>query len=53
MYKSLTKNLDTLKKMFSSSADFTVREMKLSALDSINAAIITIEGMCSKEVIAL
>lgn len=53
MYKSLTKNLDTLKKMFAFSADFTVREMTLSALDSINAAIITIEGMCSKEVIAL
>ena len=53
MYKSLTKNLDTLKKMFSSSADFTVREMKLSTQNPVKAAIITIEGMCSKDVIAL
>ena len=53
MYNSLTKNLDALKKMFASSADFTVREMTLSAQNSLKAAIITIEGMCSKEVIAL
>ena len=53
MYKSLTKNLDTLKKMFSSSADFTVREMKLSSQNPVKAAMITIEGMCSKDVIAL
>ena len=53
MYNSLTKNLDTLKKMFASSADFTVREMNLSAQNTVKSAIITIEGMCSKEVIAL
>ncbi len=53
MYNSLTKNLDTLKNMFASSADFTVRDMVLSAQNPVKAAIITIEGMCSKEVIAL
>ena len=53
MNSSLKSNLDTLKNMFASSADFTVREMVISAQKPINAAIITIEGMCSKEVIAL
>lgn len=53
MYNSLSENIKTLKKLFANSADFTVREMVLNGTSTVNAAIITIEGMCSKEVIAL
>lgn len=53
MYSTLTEKLKTLKKMFANSADFTIREMTLSSQKPIRAAIITIEGMCSKEVVAL
>jgi spore germination protein KA len=53
MNNSLKENIDTLKSMFANSADFTVREMVLKSENLVNAAIITIEGMCSKEVIAL
>lgn len=53
MYSSLTKNIKTLKEMFANSADFTVREMTLNSENSVSSAIITIEGMCSKEVTAI
>ncbi len=53
MNSSLKENLKTLKNMFADSADFTVRELTLSTEKPVKAAIITIEGMCSKEVIAL
>lgn len=53
MYSTLTEKLKTLKKMFANSADFTIREMTLPSQKPIRAAIITIEGMCSKEVVAL
>ncbi len=53
MYNSLKENINTLKEMFAGSADFTVRDLKLYSKKNVSAAIITIEGMCSKEVIAL
>ncbi len=53
MYNSLKENIDSLKQMFASSADLTIRDMKLISKDDKKAALITIEGMCSKDVIAL
>jgi spore germination protein KA len=53
MYNSLKENILTLKKMFKNSADFTVREMNLKGQCSIKSAIITIEGMCGKDTLAL
>ena len=53
MYNSLKENISTLKKMFKNSADFTVREMNLKGQCSIKSAIITIEGMCGKDTLAL
>lgn len=53
MNNSLAENISELKQMFKSSADFTVRDMKLKSQLKLNAAIITIEGMCSKEVVAI
>ncbi len=53
MNNSLKENINELKQMFLNSADFTVRDMTLKSDDKISAAVITIEGMCSKEVIAL
>ncbi|MCH5297432.1 MAG: spore germination protein [Ruminococcus sp.] len=53
MNNSLKENINELKRMFNNSADFTVRDMKLKSQSNINAAIITIEGMCSKEVVAI
>lgn len=53
MYNSIKENINQLKSMFANSADFTVRDMTLQAEKPIKSAIITIEGMCSKEVIAL
>ena len=53
MYNSLKENIATLKQLFKSSADFTVREMDLKGKCSIKSAIITIEGMCGKDVLAL
>lgn len=53
MYKSLKDNLSELKNMFANSADLTIREMVLNSKNSVSSAIITIEGMCSKEVTAL
>lgn len=53
MNSSLIENINQLKKMFKNSADFTVRDMKLKSQLKLNAAVITIEGMCSKEVVAI
>lgn len=53
MNSSLKENINQLKKMFNNSADFTVRDMKLKSQLKLNAAVITIEGMCSKEVVAI
>lgn len=53
MNSSLKENINQLKKMFKNSADFTVRDMKLKSQLKLNAAVITIEGMCSKEVVAI
>lgn len=49
MYNSLTENIKAMQQLFSQSADFTVREMELTADIPRKSAIITIEGMCSKE----
>ncbi len=38
--------------MFSESADLTIREIKLKADSPIKAGVITIEGLCNKEVVA-
>lgn len=53
MYNSLKENISMLKGMFNSSADFTVRNLTLLSEKTVEAAIITIEGMCSKEVVTL
>lgn len=53
MYNSLKENLSSLKSAFANSADFTVRDMILNSDNKTTSAVITIEGMCSKEVIAL
>ncbi len=53
MYNSLSGNIKVLKDMFSQSADLTIRDMKLKSENSINSALITIEGMCNKEIVAL
>lgn len=53
MNSSLKENINQLKNMFKNSADFTVRDMKLKSQLKLNAAVITIEGMCSKEVVAI
>nr|WP_303252188.1 spore germination protein [uncultured Ruminococcus sp.] len=53
MYNSLRENIATLKQMFKNSADFTVREMNLKGKCGIKSAIITIEGMCGKDTLAL
>lgn len=53
MNSSLEENISKLKRMFNNSADFTVRDMKLKSQLKLNAAIITIEGMCSKEIVAI
>ena len=53
MYTSLKENIVTLKEMFANSADLTIRDMKLISQSKTKAALITIEGMCSKDIIAL
>lgn len=53
MYNSLKENIEALKKSFADSADFTVRNMKLKSDKKTSAALITIEGMCNKEDIAI
>lgn len=52
MYNSIVENIDKLKSMFAGSADFTVREITLLAKKPIKSALITIEGMCNKEVVS-
>lgn len=47
---SLNINLNNLKNTFQNSADLNVHEMSLS---NINAAVITIEGMVNKDILAL
>ncbi|MBR1731236.1 MAG: spore germination protein, partial [Ruminococcus sp.] len=51
MYNSLKENINTLKNMTSSSADFTVRQLKLS--NGALSAIFTTEGMSDKESLAI
>ena len=51
MYNSIKENIDYLRNITSSSADFTVRELVLP--NSENSAIITTEGMCDKESLAI
>lgn len=51
MYNSLKENIDKLKNITSSSADFTVRNLILN--NGENAAVITIEGMSDKESLAI
>lgn len=53
MNVSLSENLNNLKELFASSADLTVRELKLKANTFVASAVITIEGMCNKEVTAI
>ena len=53
MDKSLKKNILDFKEMFSSSADFTIREFKINTPKGKNAAVFTMEGMCNKETLAI
>ena len=47
---SMAKNLEYIKNRFENSADLTIHEMKLSGIDT---AVITIEGMVNKDILAL
>ncbi|MGN0470982.1 MAG: spore germination protein [Acutalibacteraceae bacterium] len=47
---SMKKNLEYIKSRFENSADLTIHEMKLSGIDT---AVITIEGMVNKDILAL
>ena len=49
LLNSLDENLELLKKSFDNSADLTIREYNI---DSTKTAVITIEGMVNKEVLA-
>lgn len=49
---SIKENILMLKELFKESADLTIREMNLISSNSVSAALITIEGMCNKEVTA-
>lgn len=53
MYECLYENLEKLKSLAHNSADFTVRELEIPNRFKTKAAVITIEGMCDKEGIAL
>ncbi|MEE1061278.1 MAG: spore germination protein [Ruminococcus sp.] len=53
MYNSLKENINTLQASFSGSADFTLRNMILKSDSNTSAAVVTIEGMCNKEVVAI
>ena len=52
MYNSIKENKSMLKKLFKESADLTIREMTLISENSVSAVLVTIEGMCNKEVTA-
>lgn len=51
MHNSLKENISELKKLTSSSADFTVRNITLS--NNVECAVITTEGMSDKEALAI
>lgn len=53
MFNSLKENITTLKAMANNSADFTVRNITLPDEKKTQAALITTEGMCDKEGIAI
>lgn len=53
MKKDLQEKISDLKTLFAGSADFTVRNMELNTPDKVKAALLTMEGMCSKDIIAL
>lgn len=48
--KNLTSNLDYIRRSFNNAADLTIHEMQLTG---INAAVISIDNLISKEVLAL
>lgn len=53
MFSSLKENINQLKALANNSADFTVREITLPDERNTQAALITTEGMCDKEGIAI
>ncbi len=53
MHNSLEENLSKLKQLSNNSADFTIRELQLGNNVKTKSALITTEGMCNKEGIAL
>lgn len=53
MYNNLEKNIEYLKNLTHNSADFTVRNFNIDNKDLTPCAIITIEGMVSKETLTL
>lgn len=53
MNNSIEINIADLKKLSNNSADFTVRELKLNDKYNTKSVLITTEGMCNKEGIAL
>lgn len=53
MFKNIEDNITYLKEKANNSADFTVRELNLKNSSSTKCAIITTEGMCNKESLAI
>ncbi len=53
MYTSLKDNIAELRSTVASSADFTVRTVKLPSKNRTECAIFTTEGMCNKENLAI
>ncbi len=52
MNNSLKENIKNLQTLFANSADLSVREVTLKSVRQIRAAILTVEGMVSKEELA-
>lgn len=53
MNNSLQERISTLKKLFANSADFTVRDIILNSHNRQRVSIVTVEGMCNKETVAI
>ncbi len=53
MFKNLRENIDYLKNITHNSADFTVRNFTLTDKNRTKCVVITTEGMCNKESLAI
>ena len=53
MYKNLRENIIELKRLTGNSADFTIRTFRLNNIMKSECAVVTTEGMCNKEALAI